>query len=97
MLVISAQVPLPWYAFRQTNSSHRFFNFVQPERNVLRILISSLGSPLWSSEQYKNPVLLSQFLHSLRASVRGAYAAAIVTVPNHVLQVVLGDRYLVCK
>lgn len=57
------------------------------ERNILRILVSSLGSPLWSEEQYNNPVLLSQFLHSLRASVRGAYTAAIVTVPNHLLQV----------
>ena len=84
MLVISAQAPLPWYVYHQTNY---LFNFVQSERNALRILISSFGSPLWSKE-YNNPVLLSQFLHSLRASVRGAYAAAVVTVPNHLLQVV---------
>jgi len=86
MPVISAQVPLLWYAYHQINY---FFKLVQSERNVLRILISSFGSPLWSKE-YKNPVLLSQFLHSLRASVRGAYAAAVVTVPNHLLQVVHG-------
>ena len=88
MLVISALVLLLWYAVKLAIVV-LMRTFMQSESNVLRILVSSLGSPLWGKEWYNDPVTLAQFLHSLRASVRGAYAAAIVTTPNHLLQVVL--------
>ncbi|XP_065912479.1 elongator complex protein 4-like [Dysidea avara] len=55
------------------------------DRNVLRLVIESFGSPLWGTE-HNDIVLLCRFLHNLRALVRSAYAVAVVTVPNHLLQ-----------
>eukprot|EP00118_Oscarella_pearsei_P016482 m.157912 g.157912 ORF g.157912 m.157912 type:complete len:362 (+) comp38718_c0_seq1:14-1099(+) len=48
-------------------------------RNVLRIGISSLGSPLWNDNQSS----ILQFLYNLRGLLRSAYAVALVTIPTH--------------
>jgi elongator complex protein 4 len=65
------------------------------QRNVLRIALHSLGSPLWldegSSESPRSlppppSPTLPQFLHSLRGLLRRAYAVALVTVPTHLMQ-----------
>ena len=59
------------------------------QRNILRVGLSSLGSPLWLDRvgvaSYSQSLL--QFLHSLRALLRRAYAIALVTVPTHLIQV----------
>ena len=69
------------------------------QRNVLRIALHSLGSPLWlddrgswdpSSPFPPPPLTLTQFLHSLRALLRRAYGVAMVTIPTHLMQV---NRY----
>ena len=69
------------------------------QRNVLRIALQSLGSPLWlddggswdpSSPSPPPPLTLTQFLHSLRALLRRAYGVAMVTIPTHLMQV---NRY----
>jgi elongator complex protein 4 len=61
---------------------------VSEKRNILRIAIHSLGSPLWGenggitpSDDY-NPALL-RFLLGLRALMRSAYAACVITIPTH--------------
>lgn len=61
----------------------------KPEkRNVLRIAIHSLGSPLWgengglkANEDYDPS--LPRFLLGLRAVLRTAFAACMLTVPSH--------------
>lgn len=61
---------------------------VSEKRNILRIAIHSLGSPLWGenggitpTDDY-NPALL-RFLLGLRALMRSAYAACVITIPTH--------------
>jgi len=59
------------------------------KRNILRIGIHSLGSPLWgenggikTSDNSFDPSL-TQFFLALRAKLRSALAVAMVTVPTH--------------
>lgn len=58
------------------------------KRNILRIALHSIGSPLWgenggltSTETY-DPALL-RFLLGLRAILRTAYASCLITIPSH--------------
>jgi elongator complex protein 4 len=63
-------------------------SFITEKRNILRIALHSIGSPLWgenggltSSDRY-DPALL-RFLLALRAVLRSAYATCVITVPSH--------------
>ncbi|KAF6018513.1 ELP4 [Bugula neritina] len=49
--------------------------------NILRVAISSLGSPYWSDDSRALP----KFLFALRALLRRSYATCLVTVPGHLL------------
>ncbi|XP_057290380.1 elongator complex protein 4-like isoform X2 [Hydractinia symbiolongicarpus] len=56
---------------------------------ILRISISSLGSPFWkesmlSSDEYDSS--LAWFLLSLKSLLRRSYASCLVTVPAHLIQ-----------
>lgn len=58
------------------------------KRNILRVAIQSLGSPLWgenggvkASGDYD--AALVRFLLGLRAVLRSAYAACVLTIPTH--------------
>lgn len=58
------------------------------KRNILRIALHSIGSPLWgdnggltSTDTY-DPAL-PRFLLGLRAILRSAYATCLITVPTH--------------
>ncbi|XP_069679227.1 elongator complex protein 4 [Periplaneta americana] len=57
------------------------------KRNILRIAVHSLSSPLWSEEtqgsQFSDLVL---FLYCLRSLLRSAYAVCMLTVPSHLFQ-----------
>lgn len=57
------------------------------QRNVLRVTLHSLGSPLWLDDPGSpDPApFLSRFLHSLRALLRRAYAVAVITMPTHLM------------
>ncbi|XP_065846056.1 elongator complex protein 4-like [Oscarella lobularis] len=54
------------------------------KRNVLRIGIHSLGSPLWSD--MTNKISILRFLYRLRGLVRSSYAVALVTIPTHLFR-----------
>jgi elongator complex protein 4 len=55
------------------------------ERNVLRIVIHSLGSPLWGMDDDQLHSL-AKFLFRLKGYLRSAYAVAMVTLPTHLIQ-----------
>ena len=73
------------------------------QRNILRIGLHSLGSPLWLDDRgFDTPTpspspshvpshtpspTLPQFLHTLRGLLRRAYAVAVITIPTHLMQV----------
>lgn len=62
--------------------------------SVLRILLSSLGSPLWSqslinSENYDSS--LSWFLSALRSLLRQSYATALITIPTYLFE----EKYVI--
>ena len=65
----------------------------QPDKNILRIAVQSLGSPLWptatSQGEASNSVAhcLNWFLICLRALMRSAFATCLVTVPSHLFEV----------
>lgn len=58
------------------------------KRNILRIAIHSLGSPLWgenggvAEDDHYDPSL-PRFLLALRAILRSAFAACVITMPTH--------------
>lgn len=55
--------------------------------NIMRIAITSLGSPLWHSDCEKNQELnIIRFLYLLKALLRTSYAVAVVTVPSYIVQ-----------
>ncbi|GFS85907.1 elongator complex protein 4 [Nephila pilipes] len=55
--------------------------------NIMRIAITSLGSPLWFSNSEKNQELnIIRFLYLLKALLRTSYAVAVVTVPSYLVQ-----------
>ncbi|XP_049574388.1 elongator complex protein 4 [Syngnathus scovelli] len=60
-------------------------------RNILRIGLHSLGSPLWGDDlcfqdKPKHSHALTTFLYGLRALLRSSLAVAVVTVPSHLIQ-----------
>ncbi|XP_041367597.1 elongator complex protein 4-like [Gigantopelta aegis] len=61
------------------------------KRNILRIVLRSLGSPLWgecgvaSPQDQYDPSLL-KFLLVLRSLLRSAYATCLITMPSHLFQ-----------
>lgn len=59
------------------------------EKNLLRISISSLGSPLWYDDAFVDDVCL--FLFLLKALVRTSIAVACITVPSHLFKHLVSD------
>nr|XP_023502334.1 elongator complex protein 4 isoform X3 [Equus caballus] len=64
---------------------------VKKEKNVLRIGIQNLGSPLWGddiccTENCNNSQSLTKFLYVLRGLLRTSLSACIITVPTHLIQ-----------
>ena len=50
----------------------------------------SLGSPLWGHDAGSTDTSLPRFLHSLRGLLRSSSAAAVVTMPTHLME----DHYV---
>lgn len=67
----------------------KFFLKDKPEkRSVLRIVLHSLGSPLWLGDKYSFYSVnrnrdLDMFVFCLRALVRSAFAVALISIPSH--------------
>ncbi|XP_018618653.1 elongator complex protein 4 isoform X1 [Scleropages formosus] len=60
-------------------------------RNILRIGLHSLGSPLWGDdicckESPSDAVSLTSFLYGFRALLRSSLCVGMVTVPSHLIQ-----------
>lgn len=58
-------------------------------KNLLRICIESLGSPLWYGEHFTEDLCL--FLTILKAAVRVSLSVCCITVPTHLF------KYIVCS
>nr|KAF6324452.1 elongator acetyltransferase complex subunit 4 [Myotis myotis] len=61
------------------------------QKNILRIAIQSLGSPLWGddvccTENCDNSHSLTKFLYILRGLLRTSLSACLITVPTHLIQ-----------
>uniref|UniRef100_A0A8D1Q0H9 Elongator complex protein 4 n=2 Tax=Sus scrofa TaxID=9823 RepID=A0A8D1Q0H9_PIG len=61
------------------------------QKNILRIGIQSLGSPLWGddiccTENCDNSHSLTKFLYILRGLLRASLSACIITMPTHLIQ-----------
>ncbi|CAL8363333.1 unnamed protein product [Gadus morhua 'NCC'] len=72
-------------------------------RNVLRIGLPSLGSPLWGDDLCcrDNPAhghALTTFLYGLRAVLRSSLSVAVLTIPSHLIQnrAVMGNITRLC-
>ncbi|EEB12986.1 conserved hypothetical protein [Pediculus humanus corporis] len=67
------------------NRGKYFSNQENSERNILRIALHSLDSPLWRYDlKNDNQINLSyfyQFLYSLRSLIRQTYSTCIITIP----------------
>ncbi|XP_061670276.1 elongator complex protein 4 [Syngnathoides biaculeatus] len=60
-------------------------------RNILRIGLHSLGSPLWGDDlcyrdNPKHSHALTTFLYGLRALLRSSLSVAVITLPSHLIQ-----------
>ncbi|XP_070549538.1 elongator complex protein 4-like isoform X1 [Ptychodera flava] len=62
------------------------------DKNILRIAISSIGSPLWGEEggvipgTAKTDHSLPRFLHALRSILRSSLSVCLITIPTHLFQ-----------
>ncbi|XP_047372665.1 elongator complex protein 4 isoform X1 [Sciurus carolinensis] len=61
------------------------------QKNILRIGIQNLGSPLWGddiccTENCNNSHNLTKFLYVLRGLLRTSLSACIITMPTHLIQ-----------
>ncbi|XP_057606194.1 elongator complex protein 4 isoform X2 [Hippopotamus amphibius kiboko] len=61
------------------------------QKNILRIGIQNLGSPLWGddiccTENCDNSHSLTKFLYMLRGLLRTSLSACIITMPTHLIQ-----------
>ncbi|XP_038064148.1 elongator complex protein 4-like [Patiria miniata] len=69
-------------------------------RNILRLAVHSLGSPLWGEElsttqhDRHQGAELCQFLHALRALIRNSLAVCVITMPTHLFTDVAVTRRL---
>ncbi|KAJ6665141.1 hypothetical protein lerEdw1_005372 [Lerista edwardsae] len=69
------------------------------QRNILRIGIQSLGSVLWgddicSTENPQNIYSLTKFLYGLRGLLRTSLSTCIITVPFHLIQLLIEHKEL---
>ncbi|KAG8510815.1 Elongator complex protein 4, partial [Galemys pyrenaicus] len=67
-------------------SSHK-----KKQKNILRIGVQSLGSPLWGddiccTENCDSSHSLMKFLYVLRGLLRTSLSACIITMPTHLIQ-----------
>lgn len=53
------------------------------QSNIIRIGISSLGSPLWGSTGKESKIAILQFLRALRGLLRQSLAVCVLTFPAH--------------
>jgi elongator complex protein 4 len=56
------------------------------QRNVLRVAVQSLGTPIWNNGVIPSNNSLPIFLHKLRALLRQSYAVALLTAPTELLE-----------
>ncbi|XP_033123240.1 elongator complex protein 4-like [Anneissia japonica] len=70
------------------------FKPISSPKNVLRISLLSLGSPLWgeSGTTAEGNASMCQFLHSIRATLRKSLAVCLVTMPTHLYQPMYSRR-----
>ncbi|XP_019557494.3 elongator complex protein 4 [Aedes albopictus] len=68
--------------FDQSNSEVK-------DKNLLRICINSIGSPLWYDQNF--PSDLVKFLTILKAFVRNTLSCCLVTLPTHLFHHLEGD------
>ncbi|XP_006883787.1 PREDICTED: elongator complex protein 4 [Elephantulus edwardii] len=66
-------------------------NSQKKQKNILRIGIQNLGSPLWGDdiccvENSDNSHSLTKFLYVLRGLLRTSLSACIITMPSHLIQ-----------
>lgn len=59
--------------------------------NVLRIVVSSFGSPFWHLDK-KNTTDLTSTLLLLKSLVRSANAVIVVTIPHHIISEIVVSR-----
>lgn len=66
------------------------------ERNLLRISISSLGSPLWYDDAFLEDVCL--FMFFLKALIRTSIAVGCITVPSHLFKYLVSlEHFISCR
>ena len=75
---------------------------VTPETNVnvLRLVISNFGSPLWCNSDETNMREIARFLYSLRALARQSMLVCMITVPTHLFsssQVAIFRQFVDCS
>ncbi|KAB0371097.1 hypothetical protein FD755_017506 [Muntiacus reevesi] len=68
------------------------------QKNILRIGIQNLGSPLWGddiccTENCDTSHSLTKFLYILRGLLRTSLSACIITMPTHLIQVGISQNY----
>lgn len=84
-LLTALQLKLSEDSFQTANATSASDESVQTNgKNLLRICIQSLGSPLWYSENFSANICL--FLTLLKALVRHSLAICCLTVPTHLFQ-----------
>lgn len=60
------------------------------DKNLLRISISSLGSPIWYDNGFQEDVCL--FLFYLKALIRTSLAVGFITIPSHLFKYLVSKR-----
>lgn len=61
------------------------------EKNLLRISVSSMGSPLWYDDDFHEDVCL--FLLFLKALIRTSFAVGCITVPAYLFQYLVSNYF----
>jgi len=61
----------------------RFVPGTNRQKNLCRVCLTSLGSPLWYDDNFASDLL--KFLTVLRASVRSCTAVCFITMPMHLI------------
>jgi elongator complex protein 4 len=55
-------------------------------KTVLRVIIHSIGSPLWLEDTSRESADITRFFHSLRDLLRSSNTVAAVSIPTHLFQ-----------